>query len=256
MRPPSRYTQLPMKLSVVIPAYNEENYIGPCLKAVTKEATRSGHDVEIIVVNNASTDRTVEIAARFPGVKVVTEPCKGLSRARNTGCRESHGELIMNVDADCLMPRGYISRMLPHFENPRLALLSGPFFFYDMPQAAQIGSMFFYLFQFFPNVIGQRILRLGAIAQGGNFVVRRRMLEKVGGFNTSITFYGEDTDIAIRLSRVGLVRFSMRLQMRTSARRLLKHGLLRTGYFAGINIIFMLFWGRPLTREHKDVRDA
>jgi glycosyltransferase involved in cell wall biosynthesis len=244
-----------MKLSVVIPAYNEENYIGPCLRAVSREAARSGHDVEIIVVNNASTDRTAEIAAGFPGVRVVDEPCKGLSRARDTGCRQARGELIMNVDADCLMPRGYISRVLPHFENPRLVLLSGPFFYYDMPQPAQIGSMFFYLFQFFPNVIGQRILGLGAIAQGGNFVVRRSMLEKVGGFNTAIAFYGEDTDIAIRLSRVGLVRFSMRLLMRTSARRLLKDGLLSAGYLAGINIIFMIFFGKPLTRAHTDVRE-
>ncbi len=244
-----------MKLSVVIPAYNEENYIGPCLRAVSREAARSGHDVEIIVVNNASTDRTAEIAAGFPGVRVVDEPRKGLSRARDTGCREAHGELIMNVDADCLMPRGYISRVLPHFDNPRLALLSGPFFYYDMPQPAQIGSMFFYMFQFLPNVIGQRILGLGAIAQGGNFVVRRRMLEKVGGFNTAIAFYGEDTDIAIRLSRVGLVRFSMRLLMRTSARRLLKDGLLSAGYFAGINIIFMIFFGKPITRAHTDVRE-
>jgi len=244
-----------MKLSVVIPAYNEEKFIGPCLKAVRKEAARSGHDVEVIVVDNASTDRTSEVASGFPGVTVVREPCKGLSRARNTGCRHAHGELIMNVDADCLMPRGYITRILPHFRNPRLALLSGPFFYYDMPPHAQIGSMFFYLLQFFPNVIGQRILGLGAIAQGGNFIVRRCMLEKAGGFNTEIAFYGEDTDIAIRLSRVGLVRFSMRLMMRTSARRLLKDGILSAGYFAGINIIFMIFFGRPLTREHTDVRD-
>jgi glycosyltransferase involved in cell wall biosynthesis len=255
MRRPSLYTQPSMKLSVVIPAYNEENYIGPCLKAVCKEAGRSGHDVEIIVVNNASTDRTAEVAAGFPGVKVVAEPRKGLSRARDTGCRAAHGELIMNVDADCLMPRGYISQVLPHFENPRLALLSGPFFYYDMPQPVQIGSMFFYLFQFLPNVIGQRILGLGAIAQGGNFVVRRCMLEKAGGFNTAIDFYGEDTDIAIRLSRIGLVRFSMRLLMRSSARRLLKEGLLSAGYLAGINIIFMIFFGKPLTRAHTDVRE-
>jgi hypothetical protein len=47
----------------------------------------------------------------------------------------------------------------------------------------------------------------------------------------------------------------MRLMMRTSARRLLKDGILRAGYIAGINIIFMMFFGRPLTREHKDVRE-
>jgi glycosyltransferase involved in cell wall biosynthesis len=246
-----------MKLSVVIPAFNEEKCIGPCLEAVRKEASRSGYDVEIVVVNNASTDRTAAIASRVPGVKVVDEPRKGLSRARNSGALASHGELIANVDADCLMPRGYIDNVVRQFaKTPRLALLSGPFFYHDLPPTAQIVSQLFFLFQFLPNIVGQRILRMGAVAQGGNFVVRRTMLDKVGGFDTSILFYGEDTDIAIRLSRVGLVRFSMRLPMKSSGRRLLKEGMLRAGWRGALNVIFMLFWGRPLTRTHCDVRDS
>jgi glycosyltransferase involved in cell wall biosynthesis len=245
-----------MKLSVVIPAYNEEKFIGPCLKAVIKEAAFSGCDAEIVVVNNASTDRTAAVAACFPGVKVITEPRKGLSRARDRGYRESHGELIANVDADCLMPRGYMAKVLRHFDTtPRLALLSGPFFYYDLPQTAQIVSRIFYMLEFLPNFLGQYVFKMGAVAQGGNFAVRRSLLDKVGGFNTSIDFYGEDTDIAIRLSRVGLVRFSLRLSMKTSGRRLAKEGLLRAGYSYFLNIIFMMFRGTPLMRTHKDIRE-
>jgi len=244
-----------MKVSVVIPAHNEETYIGPCLRSVLREAARVEHEVEIVVVDNASTDRTAEVALRHRGVRVVPEPVKGLSRARHRGYRESGGEIIANVDADCLMPRGYIDRVARIFAgNPRLACLSGPFFYYDLRQTSQIVTMIFYLFQFFPNVLGQRILGFGAVAQGGNFVVRRSMLDQAGGFDTSITFYGEDTDIAVRLSRVGLVRFMMGLRMKTSGRRLRKEGVLRTGYLYTLNIIFMLFRGRPLTRTHSDVR--
>jgi GT2 family glycosyltransferase len=225
------------------------------LKAARKEITSSGCAAEIVVVNNASTDRTAEIASRFPGVRVINEPCKGLSRARDRGYRESHGELIANVDADCLMPRGYIAKVLRRFErNHRLALLSGPFIYYDLPQTAQITTRVLYFFQFFPNVIGQRILNLGAVAQGGNFVVRRSMLDKIGGFNTSLTFWGEDADAAIRLSRVGLVSFSMRLPMRTSGRRLLKEGVFRAGLIYTVNNILMIFRGRPLMRTQKDIR--
>jgi glycosyltransferase involved in cell wall biosynthesis len=246
-----------MKLSVVIPAHNEEAYIGPCLKAVLKEVARFGHAAEVLVVNNASSDCTARVAASFPGVQVVNEPCKGLSRARNRGYLESRGELIANVDADCLMPRGYLTRAVRHFErDSRLALLSGPFFYYDLPQAAQIVTQVLYLFQFFPNVIGQRILGMGALAQGGNFVVRRSMLDKAGGYNTSLTFWGEDADAAIRLSRVGLVSWSMRLKMKTSARRLIKEGVLRAGAIYTINNILMLFRGRPLSRKHRDIRAA
>jgi len=244
-----------MKISVVIPAYNEENYIGACLKSVLREARCCGAEAEVLVVNNASTDRTREVACRYPGVRVVDEPCKGLSSARNRGYLESRGELVVNVDADCIMPRGYLAQVIRSFRTDRrLALLTGPFFYYYLPQVSQIVTIIFYLFQFVPNTIGQRILKVGAVAQGGNFTARRSALQKVGGYDTSLTFYGEDTDIAIRLSRVGLVRFSFRLPMKTSARRLRREGVLRAGTLYTLNIIFMIIKGRPLTRTHLDVR--
>ncbi len=244
-----------MTVSVVIPAYNEEHFLGPCLESVLREARCCGSRAEVIVVNNASTDRTREVACRYPGVRVVDEPCKGLSQARHRGYLESRGELVVNLDADCIMPRGYLARVTRYFESDtRLVLLTGPFFYHDLPQLSQVVTIIFYLFQFVPNTIGQRILGLGAVAQGGNFTARRSALEKVGGYDTSLTFYGEDTDIAIRLSRVGLVRFSFLIPVKTSARRLLKEGVLRAGTLYTLNIIFMFIRGRPLTRSHQDVR--
>jgi glycosyltransferase involved in cell wall biosynthesis len=246
-----------MMISIVIPAYNEENFIGPCLKSVLREARCYGDEAEVLVINNASTDRTREVACGYPGVRVIDEPCKGLSRARHRGYLESRGDLVVNVDADCLMPRGYLSRVVRSFElDRRLALLTGPFLYHDLPQVAQVVTILFYLFQFVPNTIGQRILGLGAVAQGGNFTARRSALQKVGGYDTSLTFYGEDTDIAIRLSRVGLVRFSFTVLMKTSGRRLRKEGVLRAGTLYTLNIIFMILKGRPLTRTHHDVRIA
>jgi len=244
-----------MLISVVIPAYNEEHYLGPCLKSVLREARCLGAQAEVVVVNNASTDRTREVACRYPGVRVVDEPCKGLSMARHRGYLESRGELVVNIDADCIMPRGYLARVIRSFQaDRRLALLTGPFFYHDLPQISQVVTIIFYLFQFVPNTIGQRILGLGAVAQGGNFTARRSALVKVGGYDTSLTFYGEDTDIAIRLSRVGLVRFSFRIPIKTSARRLRKEGTLRAGTLYTLNIIFMILKGRPLKRTQEDVR--
>jgi glycosyltransferase involved in cell wall biosynthesis len=244
-----------MLVSVVIPAYNEETLIGTCLKSVLREARCFGADAEVVVVNNASTDRTREVARMFRGVRVVDEPCKGLSRARHRGYLESRGEFIVNVDADCIMPRGYLTRVIKSFRSDsRLVLLTGPFLYHDLPQVFQVVTIMFYLFQFVPNTIGQRILKLGAVAQGGNFTARRSALQKVGGYDTSLTFYGEDTDIAIRLSRVGLVRFSFHVLMKTSGRRLRQEGVLRAGTLSTLNIIFMILKGRPLTRVHRDVR--
>jgi glycosyltransferase involved in cell wall biosynthesis len=246
-----------MLISIVIPAYNEEQLIGSCLRSVLKETCRYGAEAEVLVVNNASTDRTREVACRYPGVRIIDEPCKGLSRARHRGYLESRGELVVNVDADCVMPRGYLARVERSFAaDSRLTLLTGPFLYRDLPQISQVVTIIFYLFQAVPNIIGQRILKLGAVAQGGNFTARRSALQKVGGYDTSLTFYGEDTDIAIRLSRVGLVRFSFRIIMKTSGRRLRKEGVLRAGTLYALNIIFMIVKGRPLTRSHQDVRIA
>ncbi|MGO9412562.1 MAG: glycosyltransferase family A protein [Spirochaetia bacterium] len=239
----------------MIPAYNEEKFIGPCLKSVLREAHCYGNDAEVLVVNNASTDKTRQVACGYPGVRVIDEPRKGLSRARHRGYLESRGDLVVNVDADCIMPRGYLARVVRSFElDRRLALLTGPFLYHDLPQVAQVVTILFYLFQFVPNTIGQRILKVGAVAQGGNFTARRSALQKVGGYDTSLTFYGEDTDIAIRLSHVGLVRFSFTVLMKTSGRRLRKEGVLRAGTLYTLNIIFMILKGRPLTRTHQDVR--
>ncbi len=244
-----------MIISIVIPAYNEEKFIGPCLKSVLREAHCYGNDAEVLVVNNASTDKTRQVACGYPGVRVIDEPRKGLSRARHRGYLESRGDLVVNVDADCIMPRGYLARVVRSFElDRRLALLTGPFLYHDLPQVAQVVTILFYLFQFVPNTIGQRILKVGAVAQGGNFTARRSALQKVGGYDTSLTFYGEDTDIAIRLSHVGLVRFSFTVLMKTSGRRLRKEGVLRAGTLYTLNIIFMILKGRPLTRTHQDVR--
>ena len=74
-----------MKLSFVIPAYNEEAYLPKCLEAVLVEKKRGKYDIEVIVVNNASTDSTRQVALSYPGVIVVDEPQKGLSAARQAG---------------------------------------------------------------------------------------------------------------------------------------------------------------------------
>src|SRR5947209_10868148 len=93
------------------------------------------------------------------------------------------------------------------------------------------------------------------MVQGGNFVVRRTALEQIGGFNTDIAFYGEDTDIARRLHRVGLVRFTFDLKMFSSARRLRKEGMLTVAARYTINYLWTTFRKRPFTEDYIDIRE-
>src|SRR5580704_2407366 len=113
-----------MRLSFVVPAYNEETYLPACLESILAQTRELGDDVEIVVVNNASTDRTREVALGFPCVRVVDEPRKGLTFARQAGFAASTGDLIANVDSDSRLTPGWVKRVLDEFAaDPKLASL-------------------------------------------------------------------------------------------------------------------------------------
>ena len=245
-----------MRLSFVVPAYNEETYLPACLESILKQTQELGDSVEIIVVNNASTDRTCEVALRFPGVRVVDEPRKGLTFARQAGFAVSKGELIANVDSDSRLTDGWVKRVLLEFaEDPKMVALSGPFIYYDLTPIQRVSVRIFYAAAFLVYALNRWILRAGSMLQGGNFVLRRDALEKIGGFNTSIAFYGEDTDIACRMNRVGRVKFTFDLKMYSSARRLKKEGMIKIAARYTINYLWTTFRKKPFTEEYIDIRE-
>ncbi len=244
-----------MKLSFVVPAYNEEALIGRCLEAMLSEISRGGYDCEIVVVNNASIDATAKIAGGFDGVRVVEEPKKGLVRARQAGLLATDGDLIANIDADCRLPEGWIDKVLSEFHrDQQLVALSGPFHYDDVAVHVRILTDLFYRVGYCVYWFDRYVLRTGAMLQGGNFVVRRSAMEAIGGFDTSIDFYGEDTDVARRISKVGKVKWTFNLPIHTSARRLNSEGLFRTGVRYALNFLFTNFTGRVLTKTHNDIR--
>lgn len=244
-----------MKLSFVIPAYNEEKYIRKCLDSLAQRLEDSSYDIEVIVVNNASTDKTKEIALSYPFVAVIDEQKKGIVRARQAGYLMSNGDLIANIDADALIPNGWIEKVFINFSNnPNLAALSGPYIYYDLPKFTNILVRIFYSLGYVLYSLNRYILRKGAMLQGGNFVLRRTALDKIGGFDTNIEFYGEDTDIARRIQLVGQVLFTFDFKMSTSGRRLAKEGILTMGWKYGVNHIWTLIFKKPFTKNYIDIR--
>ena len=115
-----------MKLSFVVPAYNEEAYLGSCLGSIVREIEQTRYEAEIIVVNNASTDMTKAIASSYAFVTVVDEPRKGIVKARDAGYRAAKGDLIANIDADNMLPAGWLEKVVRSFRNGKLVALSGP----------------------------------------------------------------------------------------------------------------------------------
>jgi glycosyltransferase involved in cell wall biosynthesis len=240
---------MPKKLSIslIVPAFNEEAYLGPCLDAIIENV--KGKALEIIVVDNNSTDRTAEIAKSYPGITYVFEEKKGITKARQRGYQSSRGDIVAYVDADTRPPAGWIEQIEEHFgKNAKIAALSGPYSFYDLHgMQNRVASGWFVAARPLYSIIGYMLV-------GGNFAIRRDVLDKMGGFDTSIEFYGEDADIAKRAKKFGKILFSNDFVMPTSGRRLQNQGYLKMAGLYFVNFFSIVFRGKPATRGYTDVR--
>ena len=239
-------TQQPT-ISLIIPAYNEEGYLPACLDAVMQHA--AGKVKEIIVVDNNSTDGTKQIVERYPAVTYVFEPRKGITRARQCGFCAASGDVIAYVDADTRPPAGWVEQIGHQFgTNETLACLSGPYSFYDLSGLSNwISTVWF--------VAARPIYKLtGHMMVGGNFAIRRDVLEKMGGFDSTIEFYGEDVDIGKRASKHGKVLFSPRFVMPTSGRRMKKQGFAKIAAIYFTNYLSIVFRGKASHNNYQDIR--
>lgn len=244
-----------MDLAFVIPAYNEEILIGKCLASVVAEVKRSGYQAEIVVVNNASTDKTKQIAEGFEGVRVVDEDKKGLVHARAAGFAATDAELVANIDADTELPPGWITTVMQTFaRQPELVSLSGPYVYRDIAWYNRALVRLFYYFAYVLYLFNRFVINVGSMVQGGNFVIRRTAWEQAGGFDVTIAFYGEDTDVAKRLHKVGPVKWTFKLPMYTSGRRLEQEGVFQTAGTYTLNYFWVTFSGKPVTKDYSDIR--
>jgi glycosyltransferase involved in cell wall biosynthesis len=220
-----------MKVSVVIPAHNEEKNIAKTIEALLAQ---NYPDIEIIIVDNASTDKTYEIARKYERsgdvtVKVVHESKKGLLHARERGRLEATGDIIVNMDADCLPLPDHISKGTIHFKNSKVAAVTGPYDYHDGSTVFRHATLILQkiVYRFVGALLQLSFVKGGAVLIGGNNMIRAEVLKKAGGYNVAITFYGEDTDTAKRVAPFGKVVFDPKLIIKSSARRFKAEGNLR-----------------------------
>jgi glycosyltransferase involved in cell wall biosynthesis len=240
-------------ISAIVCAYNEAAYLPACLHALLAQ-TRPPD--EIIVVDNASTDGTGDVARAVPGVRVIHEPARGLLIARETARRAARGDLLAYVDADCRPPLPWLQKVEQRFlRRPALVAVTGPYRFYDWDRIGRGLIRAYDLFVAPPTHFAvHHAFGIGAVLYGGNFAVRRAALDQINGFDRSIEFHGEDTNLGRRLTPIGQVDIARECWVWTSARRY--HAMGKRRVFA---LYVRNFWSevlrhRPADRTHVDVR--
>lgn len=246
-----------MKLSFVIPAYNEEKNITDCILSIKSEIEKHGSNFkdgfEIIVVNNNSTDKTRELALE-QNVIVVDELRKGLPWARQAGLDKSTGDLIANIDSDNRLPNGWLTTVYNYFlKNENLVALSGPLIYYDTPYYVRLIQSISYVIGYgFDFILS--LFNKGSMMQGGNFILRRDAILKIGGFDTSIAFYAEDTDVGRRISKIGKNIWTFNLPINSSGRRIMQEGVFKSYARYCISFLSIAFIEKSILKEYKDYR--
>lgn len=204
------------KISVVIPAYNEEKYISKSLESLKDQTLEPGL-FEVIVVDNNSIDKTAKIAQDFD-VRVVGCQTQGVSAARATGSSAAYGDIICGTDADTIVSPDWLEKIKSHFENDETLLgLTGPTYLHGtnalVSKTAYIG---YDILQRFNFLIGKPTF------SGFNFAVRKDAYTHVGGFDPNLPS-AEDLDLSFKLHSLGKVGYFSDVIVHTSARRLTKN---------------------------------
>jgi glycosyltransferase involved in cell wall biosynthesis len=199
------------RFSIVIPAYNEANFIGNCLDSLLRQDF--GSTFEIIVVDNNSTDRTAELA-RSRGVTVVHEPRAGVCSARQRGTELARGEIVVSTDADTVFSPGWLRRIDAAFrEEPSRVAVAGPCRFVDPPWWARM-----YTWALF-HTVGAVARLTGHIlyVTATNIAFRKSAWS---GYDTDATQGADELGLLRRLRSRGPVAFDLGNPTFTSSRRL------------------------------------
>lgn len=163
-------------VSVIIPTFNSERFLEKCICSLESQTCEK---LEIIVVDDSSTDSTVEIAERYH-CRVIRNPRRGRAEAKNEGIRRSFGEYLVFVDSDMELTPNVISECVDLAENDKL--VGG----IVIPERS-VGNSFWVKVRDF-----ERSFYAGSVVESARFF-RARFVKEVGGFEEGLIFFEEST---------------------------------------------------------------
>ena len=177
-----------MNISVVIPALNEEGGVEECLQSIRRQEI----EVELILIDNGSTDRTPEIAEKYCD-KVFVKPDYSLAELRDFGAKNAEGDIIVTTDADCIAPPGWLAKLTRAFEDPKVIAVGSGF----RPLNVNLMSRFYCW-------ISPIMQRMG-LFQGANMAFRKESYQNSDGYNSAKR--AEDWHLSFNLGLKGKTKF-------------------------------------------------
>lgn len=210
-----------MRVSVVVPAYNEERCLPETLAHVRRALAAAGCPSEVVVVDNDSRDGTRRVAEEA-GARVVSEKEHNISRVRNAGARSSGGDLLIFIDADTLVPEMLLREIAAAMADGRC--LGGAVAVAYEGLARRWMRPYLAGWAFWGKLFNMK--------QGAAQFCRRAAFEELGGYDETI-YVGEDVEFYWRLSRLarrkkGYLHFVESPKVVTSARRFDRMSLWKT----------------------------
>lgn len=187
-------TKTRAKVSIIIPAFNEEKFLPLCLQAIAM-VDWPKEQLEVIVVDNGSIDRTIQIAESFNAV-VLQNHEKNVSGLRNLGAQHATGDILAFVDADCIVSEDWLICSEPYFDQKDLAAWGGP---PDIPEQSTWVQKAWFL-------VRQKQEKIQAVEwlESMNLFVRKAIFLKVFGFDEALVTC-EDVDFSYRISKFGRI---------------------------------------------------
>jgi len=180
------------KVSIVVPTYNAEATIGPLLDSLLK---LDYPDYEVIIVNDGSTDRTKEVVERYP-VRLIDQPNRGASAARDVGMRAASAEIVAYTDSDVTVTQDWLRNLVRPLHEPDVAAATG--------RTIVLRSKTCTSWMWSLDIEARHARRRSdtQLANGSNSAFRKAVLAEVGGFDPR-WYHAEDTEVSYRLWQRG-----------------------------------------------------
>lgn len=210
-----------MKVSIIIPSLNEENFLPFLLEDLASQTTQPH---EIIVVDAGSEDRTAEMAKSFERVKLITTP-PNIGAQRTTGGRAATGDFLFFLDADTRLKKDFIERALTEMQNRKVRIACPHYvpysgFGFEMRRSKFLTAL---IYEFF-NLLFYLFQKITPSGAGSGIVVHKDIFEQIEGFSPNLKF--DDIDFIRRGARVA--RFGkLDTILFVSDRRFVRYGALK-----------------------------